>query len=669
MLELETREGSLRLRQKGRLLLLHEPGRPCFALGRGEGVYAVNRGNFTISERRLWTREAEGFSVRKAEAEEVLILFPGLAEFGFTVRQGRVHLAVKSAIPESNRFLYRLPLGPEGVYGCGEQFSRFDLRGSRVPLWSEEQGVGRNPLDPLTHYMNFKHGAGGHWYSTYFPQPSFVTSGGAYVHASSRAYAVFDFRPRDRADLIFWEVPAELVFGVEATPAEAAAGLSALLGRMPPLPDWTYDGMWLGVQGGRDAVEKKLADARGAGVKVGALWAQDWEGRRVTSFGRQLFWNWEYHREMYPDLPAFAANLRERGLRILGYINTFLALEGSLYKIAKERNYCVKDRKGEDYLVYITTFPAAIVDLTNPEAFRWIKDVIKENMLGAGLSGWMADFGEYLPTDAVLASGESAELVHNEFPALWARANREAVEEAGRLGDAVFFMRAGSTGSSRWATAAWAGDQLVNFSRHDGLASVIPAALSLGMCGSGITHSDLGGYTTLAWVKRSRETFQRWAELAAFGPIMRTHEGNRPDSNHQFNSDAATLAHLALMTKVFTALKPYHQAIQKDYVQAGLPLFRPLFLHYPEEPEAYTKQYEFLYGRDLLVAPVLKAGKKIWRVYLPEDRWIHLWSGKECPLRRGGTFTVEAPIGFPPVFYRASSEWKELFASIGRLRA
>jgi alpha-glucosidase len=665
LLTLHAEESFLRLDFKGRTVFSHGPDRPGFSLGRGEGRYDVNRGNFTIRESGLWTKEAGAFTVLDAGPERVLLGFSGLAELLFEVRSGRLHLSVHKAPEEANRFLLRLPLRRgEGIYGCGEQFSRFDLRGSRVPLWTEEQGVGRSPLDPITHLLNFKHGAGGHWYSTYFPQPTFVTAENLYFHASSRAYAVFDFRPRDRGELLFWEVPREMVIGVHGDAAGALAGLSEFLGRMPVLPEWTYDGMWLGVQGGRDAVEKKLAEARDAGVKVGALWAQDWEGRRITTFGKQLFWDWKYKAEMYPDLPGHIRDLDARGVKFLGYINTFLALEGSLYKIAKDRNYCVKNRAGEDYLVYITTFPAAIVDLTNPEAFRWIKDVIKENMIGIGLSGWMADFGEYLPTDAVLASGESAELVHNEFPALWARANREAVEEAGKLGEIAFFMRAGYTGSSRWSTCAWAGDQLVNFSRHDGLASTIPAALSLGMCGTGLTHSDLGGYTTLAWVKRSRETFMRWAEHAAFTPVMRTHEGNRPDSNHQFNSSPETLRHLAKMTGIFTALKPYHMDIQKEYAATGLPAQRPLFLHYPGDPAARRVQYQYLYGRDLLVAPVITEGAKNRRVYLPEDRWVHLWSGKEYG---GGAVRVDAPLGSPPVFYRKDSDRRDYFASLGRI--
>jgi len=310
--------------------------------------------------------------------------------------------------------------------------------------------------------------------------------------------------------------------------------------------------------------------------------------------------------------------------------------------------------------VYITTFPAAIVDLTNPAAYNWIKNIIKENMINFGLHGWMCDFGEYLPTDSVLHSGENAEKVHNMFPVLWAKVNREALEECGKLGEVCFFMRAGYTGTSRYSTAMWAGDQLVNWSMDDGLATVIPAGLSLGFSGIGFTHSDIGGYTTVAivGVKRSKELFMRWTEQSVFTPIMRTHEGNQPEANWQYNSDEETLAHFAKMSKLFVAMKDYHIAIGNEYVEKGIPLMRHPYLHYETDQNLHKYMYQYMYGPDLFVAPIYKKGRKKIKVYLPDDRWVHVWTGK---VYGRGIHTVEAPIGQPAVFYREGSNYKQMF--------
>ena len=92
-----------------------------------------------------------------------------------------------------------------------------------------------------------------------------------------------------------------------------------------------------------------------------------------------------------------------------------------------------------------------------------------------------------------------------------------------------------------------------------------------------------------------------------------------------------------------------------------MPVQRPLFVHYPEDEEAYNLQTEYLFGRDLLVAPVLEEGVDTWEVYLPDDRWIHLWSGEAYS---GGQIRVPAPMGQPPVFYRKDAPDHALFASL-----
>jgi len=282
-------------------------------------------------------------------------------------------------------------------------------------------------------------------------------------------------------------------------------------------------------------------------------------------------------------------------------------------------------------------------------------------MIEFGLSGWMADFGEYLPVDAVLYSKINAEKAHNLLPTLWAKLNRAAIEETDKLGEIVYFMRSGYSGAGRYNTMTFSGDQNVDWSLDDGLASVITSALSLGMSGMGLHHSDIGGYTTIFDMKRSKELMMRWTEMAAFTPMMRTHEGNRPKDNWQFDSDDETLLFLAKMVKIFTKLAPYIKEAVKENSKKGIPVMRPLFIHYENDKKTYDIKYEYLLGRDLLVAPVYESGKDRWKVYLPKDNWVHLWNGTKF---NGGEIEVEAPIGKIPVFYRKSSKYEDLFKEI-----
>lgn len=554
---------------------------------------------------------------------------------------------------------YTFPVkASEHFYGCGETFSKFDLKGEKVRIWvAEHQNsdmISKKILREQVDGKQPKRILPFSCYESYYAQPTFVSSEKYYVHVNGTSYMEFDFTKENEVTLRMLE-DAEVITEKADSFELLSEKMSAVLGRQPRLPDWVYDGVILAVQTGNESVEQKVRTARNHGASVVGVWCQDWCGYRKTAFGYQVMWNWEYDRKQYPCLPEQIAKWKKEGIRFLGYINTFLALEKNLYQYAKKHGYCVKNRDGEDYLVTITTFPAAMIDLTNPQAWKWYKSIIKENMIDIGMDGWMADFGEYLPVDCVLYSGENPMLVHNTWPELWARLNREAIAEAGKEGEIFFFTRAGFTGTTRESTLMWNGDQHVDWSYDNGLPSVIPASLSLAMSGYGLVHSDIGGYTTNETMTRSRELLLRWEEMNAFSPLMRFHEGNQPSRNVQFDADETLLQQLSVMSRIHVALGGYLKECVRENSERGIPVMRPLFYHY-DEAEAYTQAYEYLLGRDILVAPVLEEGVREWKCYLPADRWVHLFSGK---VYEGGFIRVNAPIGMPPVFIRENSGWKE----------
>lgn len=396
-------------------------------------------------------------------------------------------------------------------------------------------------------------------------------------------------------------------------------------------------------------------------MAVNGIWAQDWVGQRKTSFGKRLNWNWVWNRELYPHLDVTIRKLADRGIRFLGYINPYVLEGKSLFLEAEKRGFLALDTEGNTYLVDFGEFNAGLVDFTNPESADWYRAVIRREMIEFGLSGWMADFGEYLPTDVVLWDGTDAKLAHNEWPGLWARVNAQAIQESGR-NDLIFFMRAGNAESLRWCPMMWAGDQNVDWSADDGLPSVLTSALSLAMCGMGLQHSDIGGYTTLYSLRRTKELFLRWAEFASCTPMMRTHEGNRPDDNWQFDSDNETLDGLARSTALFCELKDYRKEAVAENASRGIPVMRPLVLHY-EDPVYATVTDEYLLGRDLLVAPVIHEGKQERTVLFPDGIWTHVWTGKRY---EKGSTTVPAPMGEIPLFWREGSQWAEFFSTLAR---
>jgi len=677
LLQVITEDNSLQLLFKGIEIFRHSEEHPFVCAGRGKANYRMFRGNFHISERLRELVGLKDWEVLQSGSDHPVIRFSNNScslIIEAAIVDDRLVLSCK-ADPEHtsqqpfNRWRFHFSAQvDERIYGCGEQFSYFNLRGRSFPLWTSEQGVGRNKKNYVTWLADVAEGAGGDYFWTFFPQTSFVSSCRFWCYAECSAYSIFDFSESDHHELYFWDLPGRFVFGSQSSMLETVQDQSAFFGHQGELPDWIMVGVILGIQGGTGICEQKLRAAREAGVPVSGIWAQDWEGIRITSFGQRLRWNWEWDKERYPGLDQAIKSWVSEGVKFLGYINPYVLQDHSLFKEAEPRGYLARTSEGRTYLVDFGEFFAGIIDLTNPEAFAWFKGVIKRNLLALGLSGWMADFGEYLPTDTVLFSGRSAELAHNEWPALWARCNYGAVQEwylehPETKGQIVYFMRAGGPGSQKWCPLMWAGDQNVDWSEDDGLPSVIPAALSLAMSGHGLHHSDIGGYTTLFGMKRTKELFMRWAEFSALTAVMRGHEGNRPRDNWQFDSDEETLSHLARMGHLHRALLPYLKVLVKENAEKGIPVMRPLFLHYEKDPEAWHLKDHYLLGPDLLVAPVLEPACNERKLHLPPGSWKHLWSGVtyESPEPHGMACSVRAFLGEPPVLYRADSPWAELF--------
>ena len=549
----------------------------------------------------------------------------------------------------------------EKVYGCGEQYYALNLKGKVVPIWvSEHQQVlqiakkllrtklfGANP----DYISNYKH------HQSYFSSPVFISSLNYGFYIDSDSYAKFSFG-KDYVKLFFRSIPKNIKIVTANNQIDLVKKMNNLSGISPKIPDWVGNGAILAMQGGTKVLREKYHKAKEAGNKISGIWAQDWCGHVVTSFGYQVYWNWSVDNDLYEGLDEFIKELKADGVRFLGYINTFLKQDAPLYLEAKEKGYLVLKQDGSVYHIKSTTFDAGIVDLTNKDAYNWYKNIIKENMIAYGLSGWMADFGEYLPTDAVVAGGEASAL-HNIWPTLWAKCSYEAIKECGVQDEIFTFSRAAYSHTTKYTSSMWNGDQHVDFSDEYGLGSVIPASLSMACSGSGVVHSDIGGYTTVMFMKRDAELFTRWAEMNIFTPVFRTHEGNRPQDNVQFDNEAV-IKQFSEASNIYYELKEYRNHILDEYYESGLPVMRPIFL-YDDDKRFEEEKKEYMFGEDILVSPVLRAKEEMHQVRLPKGEWIQFFTGK---VFNGGTYDVDCPLGLPIAFYKKDSKYRELFENI-----
>ncbi len=549
----------------------------------------------------------------------------------------------------------------ETVHGFGEQYRAFDLSGQVFPVLVQEQGIGRGQ-QPITFLADITNWGGGNLATTYAPWPTWVTGENrsfALTDAeSSGALGIADLSNDRQIRYESWSphVAAEAL--VADTPAALVSARAAGTTR-PDLAAWTQKGAVLGLQGGTEKVRAVVAEMKAAGANISGVWLQDWVGKRQTSFGSQLWWTWQLDTTQYPGWDQLVVDLKAQGIEVTTYVNPFLADAAAkndptirnLYAEAAAQGFLVKNTQGQPYVIQTVGFPVGLMDLTNPAARDWYSTVIATDVLGKGASGFMADFGEGLPFDAVVAEGNAAEQ-HNRYPELWAQTVRAACDKAGQP-DCVAFMRSSYLKSPQYVPIMWAGDQMVDFASQDGLASTINAALSGGVSGTPLWHSDIGGYTSInAVVKnytRPPELNARWGELQALGVMMRTHETNRPDVNQQVYSTPATRADFARETQIFAALEPYRATVLAQAAATGLPAMRHGWLVYPGT-KAATVETQYFLGEHLLVAPVTAEGATTVKATLPPGTWVHVFSGQ---VYSGDTeVDVAAPIGTPAAFVK-----------------
>lgn len=658
--------------------LQHSPQQPAVAFAQKTTHYTESRGSF---QGQTPTYSCQGqFPIPADTATQ--LLFAGDQRTWHGPLQGKnctgtyqIHLTVHppktpqaqasvtlrlegpSNMAQTRLHFYSRP-GP--YYGLGTQFDPLPLAGS-YPLVVQEGGIGRGaqPLSTLIGLVS--PGSSGSEHSSYFPLPVMWSPLGPFFHASGHRLGTWHIDSTTASFSLETEGQhLELEAFTALTPLHGLTQFTATAGRPPLLPDWLHQGALVGMQGGDERVQQVFSQFKDLRTPLAGFWLQDWVGKRKTAIGSQLWWNWELNRDHYPRWSHFRQQLNGEGQQLLGYINPFLVdvphpVGHSYYQEALAKGYFVKDHTGAVYPVQNTDFSAGLLDLTHPEVRQWIKSIIRKQLIQeAGFKAWMADYAEALPLDAVLFAGEGREL-HNAYPALWAQVNAEAIQEAGCT-DCSFFMRAGYNQSLATAPLFWTGDQMVSWDAQDGMASALQGILSGGLSGIALNHSDAGGYTSVGLpggggLVRSQELLYRWLEMNAFTTLLRTHEGNQPEHNAQIYDSPHTLRFFDHCARMYAALFDYRKTLLQDAHDKGWPVVRHMVLHYPADLTAQKLNDQFMLGSELLVAPILRAGQRQRKVYLPAGNWVHLWSN--TPYRSAGNRWVEvdAPLGYPPVFY------------------
>ncbi len=517
--------------------------------------------------------------------------------------------------------------GEQHFYGLGHGAGRLERLGSARQLWNSHLGHGPGSDIAIPLLVS---SAG---YALFFDNPS------------DGALAVGRSDDGVRIDYTAEAGPLAWYFLIAPDLRALMGEVAELLGHAPLPPRWAL-GFLQSTRHFRDTAElRQLARTiRDKRIPCDAL-------IYLSSYGEAMGWNRGVgHLEFQPALWTAPDDLlkevRAQHFEVVTHEYPVLHEQSPLFAEAEARGYVLSTgyergaggvanyRQGQRHL-----------DFSNPEVRGWWWAAHRD-LVRLGVAGWWLDGGEGPPRDAVLAGGTGTEL-HNIYDRLRHQAFAEGEAEA-RPDQRVFLLcRSGAAGMQRFGATCWSGDVNNDFPT---LEAQVPLGLNTGLSGVPYWGTDVGGF--FHSVPETGELYARWFQFGAFTPIFRSHGWvwrEHVPWAHGTEIEAICRRYAELRYR----LLPYTYTLAWQAHTRGLPLMRPLVLNYPDDPRSWTLDHEYLWGDDLLVAPVTREGATAWPVYLPRGAWYDFWTGArhEGP----GGITVEAPRDRLPLLVRGGA--------------
>lgn len=472
----------------------------------------------------------------------------------------------------------------EKLFGCGESFTRLDKRGQKIPLWMIDAHSAQTP-------------------DMYKPIPFFLSSRGYGMFVHTSAPLTFDFGASyDGANTIYTADEHLDLFVFFGTPKEILAEYTSLTGRSPVPPLWSF-GLWMSritydseKQAREVAKQMRQKKIPCDVIHLDTGWfEEDWRC------------NYKFSTSRFEDPAKLISDLKEDGFRISLWQLPYFTPKNELHKEAIEAGHAVLDTDGglptED----------AIVDFSKPEAVEWYQQKLA-GLLEMGVSAIKVDFGEAAPRHGLFGSGKSGLYEHNLYPLRYNQAAAEITEKV--TGESIIWARSAWSGSQRYPIH-WGGDAE---NTDSAMSATLRAGLSLGLCGFSFWSHDIGGFVE----KSPRELYRRWMPFGMLTSHSRCH-GAPPKEPWEYDEEFTDDFRKAVELKY--RLMPYIYAQAQLCSQRGLPMIRTLFFEYPEDRTSWFIEDEYLFGEQLLVAPLFEeiSGRD---VYVPPGLWLDYHSGK-----------------------------------------
>lgn len=531
----------------------------------------------------------------------------------------------------------------EHLYGMGEyQNGVLDLKGTTLEL------AHRNSQASVPFVVSSK-GYGFLWHNPAIGEVTFAKNKTVWKAHSTR-------------QIDYWVTVGE-------TPAQIERHYADATGHAPAMPEWGL-GFWQCKLRYWDQ-EEILRVAHGfkdRGIPLDLIVVDFFHWPHMGDF--------RLDPEFWPNPKAMVDELHEMGIKAMVSVWPHVQVDSENYEYMKQHNLLVGTKRGED-ITMMFQGTTQFYDATNPEARAFVWDLCRRNYVSNGFDAFWLDEAEpeyatYDFDNYVYWTGTN-ERTGNIYPQRYNQGFYEGQLAEGREGEIVNLTRCAWAGSQRYGSLVWSGDVGSTFAD---LRAQITCAINLGMAGIPWFTTDMGGFHDgVIESPAFHELLVRWAQFSCFSPVMRNH-GDRsttatPDGKvHVFGADGVERAPagadnepwsfgadveriLVKYIKVREALRPYARELFAAAHEDGQPLMRGLFYEFPGDPNAADVPDEYMFGPDLLVAPVVEAGVDEREVYLPGDAnvtWTELHTGRSYV--GGTTVKAVAPLDVLPVFAR-----------------
>ncbi|MFW6290450.1 MAG: TIM-barrel domain-containing protein, partial [Mariniphaga sp.] len=309
----------------------------------------------------------------------------------------------------------------------------------------------------------------------------------------------------------------------------------------------------------------------------------------------------------FADPEGMISDLDAMGFKTSLWQLPYFVPKTSLFPEIVEKGLYVKNAKGN------IPYEDAVLDFSNPDAVEWYKDKIK-GLLDLGVGAIKVDFGEAAPADGIYASGRTGFYEHNLYPLRYNKVVADITKEV--TGENIIWARSTWAGSQRYPLH-WGGDAA---NTNTAMAATLRSGLSIGLSGFTFWSHDIGGFVQ----KTPEDLYRRWLPFGMLSSHSRTH-GAPPKEPWEYNESFNDAFRLA--TEMRYMLMPYIYAQSKHSSENGLPMMRAMFIEYPEDAGAWLVDDAYLFGSDMLVAPLFE-NITSRDVYLPGGKWIDYQTGK-----------------------------------------